>query len=911
MNPTYPTPAHTQQQPVYESYSDLAQAPNTLPPTTPLPTEPPQQPVCSSSPPAHVTFQSPRSPSPRPFTPLGAELGQSNYGHRPSDSFGSTTTINDSYGRSPPGPSRTPSPTPSERKALETPSIKALDIRNYLSMKYIWYWVAFAVVLTIFILISVFNDQIVDWLTPASRWLQETSWGWIIPIVLIAILSIPPLFGSGIVSILCGLVWGLWIGFGIVAAGQFFGEIINYYLFKYWCGARAEKFEKKKISYAAMAKVIRDGGFKIALIVRWSSIPEHFATGIFATCGIGIVPFSIAVLLSLPKNIIQVYMGVIFDDDEQDNKQAEIYSAILIAVTIAISIGAYWYIMKQMDKVKPEVVYQRRKERQAKMAKGIYPADTNESELEGNLDHEERIPLNGFKTSRTNSPPGFDGNKLYAPQPHHGAVAMPLGSPPASSSASSKPWLEQLENIELPEDHTHPTQVALRTYLLALSLSLGPSLVPVVSSFVKSVTSNKKGGLANTWRVLKKVLRRELGYDGFAFAITLAVWGGSKLGKTWDEVSENNNDDDKTKSHQSFLSKLNGKLTSYQRGFLSYAFTSTVALYLLQAGRHRSERLQAMSRSQNGGSAYPLIPYTPPTPSPGASKASPTLDLTLLLVVRALDVVVQSLIQKRVESEGEIEEEGVKGEKRRKSIAQLSTKIDAIAFWACSARIMWCFFYEPQRLPQSYVRWIGALANVDKRLLRTLQHLREGTWSYVSGSKLYPTTLTAYAEDLGYPSSWGDPARLPATGSSSQLDWDNLGVNNRMGRGGLPCELVHGGEGSMLGLESSCLGNSGIRGFKAFLEALAIYLPVSPHRPNFDHPTVKSAPTTESAGRSTGSMSECNVPIDIHIKLLVCRLFHANSRIGAYLPIHIPRLLGRTVWMHSGWVLDMWEQYLD
>lgn len=58
--------------------------------------------------------------------------------------------------------------------------------------------------------------------------------GWVIPIVILFVISFPPLFGhevraisisgsalmSQIVTILVGVVWGLWKGFGIVAAGQ-------------------------------------------------------------------------------------------------------------------------------------------------------------------------------------------------------------------------------------------------------------------------------------------------------------------------------------------------------------------------------------------------------------------------------------------------------------------------------------------------------------------------------------------------------------------------------------------------------------------------------------------------------------------------------------------------------------------
>lgn len=48
--------------------------------------------------------------------------------------------------------------------------------------------------------------------------------GWLIPIVILIIISFPPLFGHEIIGLLCGVVYGLWIGFVIVAAGTFLGE---------------------------------------------------------------------------------------------------------------------------------------------------------------------------------------------------------------------------------------------------------------------------------------------------------------------------------------------------------------------------------------------------------------------------------------------------------------------------------------------------------------------------------------------------------------------------------------------------------------------------------------------------------------------------------------------------------------
>ncbi|KAH9895315.1 snare associated Golgi protein-domain-containing protein, partial [Cubamyces lactineus] len=145
------------------------------------------------------------------------------------------------------------------------------------------------------------------------RWKQRNGfsppasclpYGWTIPIGILFVISFPPLFGHEIVAILCGLVWGLWAGFGIVAAGTFIGEVGNFYAFKYCCAARGEKLEKSKLSYACLARVVRDGGFKIALIARLSAIPGHFTTAVFSTCGMSIWTFSIAAVLSLPKQFI-------------------------------------------------------------------------------------------------------------------------------------------------------------------------------------------------------------------------------------------------------------------------------------------------------------------------------------------------------------------------------------------------------------------------------------------------------------------------------------------------------------------------------------------------------------------------------------------------------------------------------
>lgn len=86
-----------------------------------------------------------------------------------------------------------------------------------------------SVILTVLtILIAVEHKQIEDWLRPAANWMRSLKFGWLIPVAILFVISFPPLFGHEIVAVLCGNVWGLWEGFGIVALGTLLGEVGNF-----------------------------------------------------------------------------------------------------------------------------------------------------------------------------------------------------------------------------------------------------------------------------------------------------------------------------------------------------------------------------------------------------------------------------------------------------------------------------------------------------------------------------------------------------------------------------------------------------------------------------------------------------------------------------------------------------------
>ncbi|KAF9069491.1 hypothetical protein BDP27DRAFT_1171686, partial [Rhodocollybia butyracea] len=144
--------------------------------------------------------------------------------------------------------------------------------------------------------------------------------GWLIPVGILFVMSFPPLFGHEFVGLLVGVTWGLAEGFGIVVLGTLLGEIANFITFKFFCGARAQKYEQKKITYACLSKIIREGGtqsFKVAVAARFSIIPPHITTTLFSSSGMNFFIFLAAAIISLPKQFSTVFLGFLFGQEEK------------------------------------------------------------------------------------------------------------------------------------------------------------------------------------------------------------------------------------------------------------------------------------------------------------------------------------------------------------------------------------------------------------------------------------------------------------------------------------------------------------------------------------------------------------------------------------------------------------------
>lgn len=69
--------------------------------------------------------------------------------------------------------------------------------------------------------------QIIRHLTPVVEELRQVRYGWALAILGLIVLNFPPLMGSELLMVACGVVWGVKGGL-IVAVGTVLGEMANF-----------------------------------------------------------------------------------------------------------------------------------------------------------------------------------------------------------------------------------------------------------------------------------------------------------------------------------------------------------------------------------------------------------------------------------------------------------------------------------------------------------------------------------------------------------------------------------------------------------------------------------------------------------------------------------------------------------
>ncbi|KAJ5215641.1 uncharacterized protein N7498_002048 [Penicillium cinerascens] len=233
------------------------------------------------------------------------------------------------------------------------------------------------------------------------------------------------------------------------------------------------------------------------------------------------------------------------------------------------------------------------------------------------------------------------------------------------------------------------------------------------------------------------------------------------------------------------ISQTVRRLIRFASAFVSawFSFELLNKKRLLSWDNVRSKRASSDQEPSKDAVANPLD-------HPRPELVGRTMDLTLFTVTRAVDVIA-CLAWNRWYRRRKAQNRWTLAESLAPGLA------DAGVFAMSAAVVMWAWFYEPERLPGTYEKWIGEVAKVDSRLIEALRRARRGVFVYGKDTGQAPL-LESMCRDYDWPEEWGDPAKTVP----------------------IPCEMVH------MGCGPNCEIHALYRFARTFKFACATYIPL-------------------------------------------------------------------------------------
>lgn len=142
----------------------------------------------------------------------------------------------------------------------------------------------------------------------------------------------------------------------------------TWFAFRGLLRTRAERLERTNLTYAALARMTREGGFWIVLAIRFSVIPSHISTAVFSTCNVLFWHFAVSTFLTLPKQVVLVYIGTLLANEKEREPPASAsphssaeqseraIKAAVIGVTGVMTVALGVWIWNRMRGIKKQLL---------------------------------------------------------------------------------------------------------------------------------------------------------------------------------------------------------------------------------------------------------------------------------------------------------------------------------------------------------------------------------------------------------------------------------------------------------------------------------------------------------------------------------------------------------------------------
>ncbi|KAK3842463.1 MAG: snare associated Golgi protein-domain-containing protein [Linnemannia gamsii] len=261
----------------------------------------------------------------------------------------------------PPPPSYPTRPIKTIRERIEDASTK----------QKVAFCVGAGIVLAFIIVFFVFERQVFELIEPAVSYIRTSSAGMWVLASIMAATCIFPLLGYGVVSMICGYIYGMPKGFLPAFVGDLVGASICFWLYRLVFYNYISRKFGDNVEFKEMSKAVNKDGLFILLLIRLSSFPFGLLNAYFGA--MTLLPFwkfFLATTLSTPRLFIAIFIGhnlsSLADPTLKGSDRTLKWGMNIIGVIIALAVG--WYI------------YRHTKRRIERINAGLAPDESEEDE---------------------------------------------------------------------------------------------------------------------------------------------------------------------------------------------------------------------------------------------------------------------------------------------------------------------------------------------------------------------------------------------------------------------------------------------------------------------------------------------------------------------------------------------------
>lgn len=202
--------------------------------------------------------------------------------------------------------------------------------------------------LTLGILLLVFHAPMLHWLVETSNELRAKHRTAFVLVLLLFVVSFPPLIGFSFLSTSTGLIYGVsFEGWVILAFGTISGSIAAFALFKTLLRSKAERLVHSSPRFEAFAAILQENhSYWILALVRLCPLPYSITNGaVAAVHGLSIRNFAIAQFITTPKLFIYLFVGSrIKRMGESNSTGSKLFDLASIVITGLIVTFTAWVL---------------------------------------------------------------------------------------------------------------------------------------------------------------------------------------------------------------------------------------------------------------------------------------------------------------------------------------------------------------------------------------------------------------------------------------------------------------------------------------------------------------------------------------------------------------------------------------